>query len=1014
MIPISLTIEGLYSYQKKQTIDFTALTDAGLFGIFGAVGSGKSSILEAITFALYGETERMNSKENRNYNMMNLRSNRSVIDFSFLNFENKKYRITRTFRRNSKRFDDVKPVDTVLYLWENEDWQPQESSKVDDIIGLTYQNFKRTIIIPQGQFKEFLELGAKDRTQMMKDIFGLQRFDLQGKTAHLYAETKSNIDNLEGQLMGFETISEAEIVTLKQNLEAESVVNKGLEEQFATASELFSTLKLLKSDVETLAQKEKELVILESQKTEKDALVKKADTYDSVNFSFSALLDQQTKTQNEISHKTKEKEEAQKTLAQLQQKASNLKTAIDKLQAEYEKLPQRRIEELDLAFIHQMAELKNELNTIQERIKNGIPKVDELKENADVLIAQQEKLQQELEALKASKPNASLLLAIEKWFGQKEYLEEKILSENKKILPLQNSLKEYKLSLEALDIDKNTFQEIFEKRAEAIKENLQALRLKESNIKVQDQLSLFAHTLNDGEPCPLCGALEHPNVLEAADFSKEYKEILSAIDQQNIALDDMAKQKAMVEQTVFKIHTTEQQILDVEKEINQLKNQLNAHQQSFLWEGFEAGNKQYFEAQKQNLVNIEKEIASTESTVAARVKQLKTAQDNIEKYKAAIDGFKLSAAQMEAKIAQAENNLKLLRFENFAHQSKEDIASMMQALKSENDTLQSEYELKNKELNDIKPNIASQESKLAAIQSRKEELEAEQEHQYSNIEKLLQEHGLGSIDAVKTILAAALDTQSIRSEIEAFKVEYATLSQSITTLKEKTKDKIFSQEAYSIQEENVLALQKELKQFTEKMAHLRAEIQRQENELKKKKDLQAAYDTLEKRFQNLAQLKRLFDKAGFVEYVSSINLRQLCDMANVRFHRLTRNQLSLQLNENNDFEIIDYLNEGKTRSVKTLSGGQSFQVSLSLALALAENVQSNAKAEKNFFFIDEGFGTQDAASVNIVFETLMNLQKENRIVGIISHVDELKEKIPAALSIVKDEEQGSVINKSWV
>ena len=156
----------------------------------------------------------------------------------------------------------------------------------------------------------------------------------------------------------------------------------------------------------------------------------------------------------------------------------------------------------------------------------------------------------------------------------------------------------------------------------------------------------------------------------------------------------------------------------------------------------------------------------------------------------------------------------------------------------------------------------------------------------------------------------------------------------------------------------------------------------------------------------------LFKAAGFVQFVSSIYLRQLCDHANVRFHRMTRNQLSLQLNENNDFEIIDYLNEGKCRSVKTLSGGQAFQVSLSLALALAESVQSNAKAEKNFFFIDEGFGTQDLESVNVVFETLTNLQKENRIVGIISHVEELKEKMPVSLNITKDEERGSLIEVS--
>ena len=166
---------------------------------------------------------------------------------------------------------------------------------------------------------------------------------------------------------------------------------------------------------------------------------------------------------------------------------------------------------------------------------------------------------------------------------------------------------------------------------------------------------------------------------------------------------------------------------------------------------------------------------------------------------------------------------------------------------------------------------------------------------------------------------------------------------------------------------------------------------------------------LKKRAENLKVMTNLFKGAGFVQYASSIYLRQLCDHANIRFHRMTRNQLSLQLNENNDFEIVDYLNEGRKRSVKTLSGGQAFQVSLSLALALAESVQSHAIAERNFFFIDEGFGTQDPESVQVVFETLLSLQKENRIVGIISHVEELKEKMPVSLNITKDDERGSLI-----
>ena len=122
MIPISLTLEGLYSYKQSQTIDFTELTQAGLFGIFGETGSGKSSILEAISFALYGQIERLNARDNRAYNMLNLSSDRGHLEFEFLNFENKKYKVVRGFRRNSRRYEDVTNISPIFYEELDAEW----------------------------------------------------------------------------------------------------------------------------------------------------------------------------------------------------------------------------------------------------------------------------------------------------------------------------------------------------------------------------------------------------------------------------------------------------------------------------------------------------------------------------------------------------------------------------------------------------------------------------------------------------------------------------------------------------------------------------------------------------------------------------------------------------------------------------------------------------------------------------------------------------------------------------
>lgn len=201
MIPVKLTIQGLYSYQEKQIIDFRKLTESHLFGIFGSVGSGKSSILEAITFALYNETDRMNLRDGRNYNMMNLKSNEMLIDFEFESGkERNRYKVVVKGRRNKKDFEEVKAFERSAYKEVAEEWIPIEPSSLKDIIGLTYSNFKRTIIIPQGQFQEFLQLTGVERTRMMKELFNLEKYELDYKVASLEAKNNSRKENLDGQL----------------------------------------------------------------------------------------------------------------------------------------------------------------------------------------------------------------------------------------------------------------------------------------------------------------------------------------------------------------------------------------------------------------------------------------------------------------------------------------------------------------------------------------------------------------------------------------------------------------------------------------------------------------------------------------------------------------------------------------------------------------------------------------------------------------------------------------------
>jgi exonuclease SbcC len=223
----------------------------------------------------------------------------------------------------------------------------------------------------------------------------------------------------------------------------------------------------------------------------------------------------------------------------------------------------------------------------------------------------------------------------------------------------------------------------------------------------------------------------------------------------------------------------------------------------------------------------------------------------------------------------------------------------------------------------------------------------------------------------------------------------------------------YSEERFqSLQEEAAAAKDRE-KGLQSQVTLLNQELQDIARKLQEKQVLVEAFEKLELRETNLKELERLFSGKGFVRYVSSIYLRELCNTANKRFRILTKNSLSLEIDDSNTFWVVDYLNGGKKRLLKTLSGGQTFQASLCLALALAEKVKALNQADQSFFFLDEGFGALDKNSLRVVFETLKALRHENRVVGIISHVEELQQEVGVYAQVALDAEQGSSISYSF-
>ena len=206
--------------------------------------------------------------------------------------------------------------------------------------------------------------------------------------------------------------------------------------------------------------------------------------------------------------------------------------------------------------------------------------------------------------------------------------------------------------------------------------------------------------------------------------------------------------------------------------------------------------------------------------------------------------------------------------------------------------------------------------------------------------------------------------------------------------------------------------EKEFKSCIANKGGIEKEINLFETKLSQKTELEKEMKKAEARLDALNKLSQMFKGDKFIQFISTVYLEQLCAKANERLQIITNNKFAIRYWEEN-FEVIDNLNSGKTRSLKTLSGGQIFQASLCMALALVDTIRLNSDTREDFFFLDEGFGTQDNESIELIFKSLVSLRQENKIVGLISHSEILKEKISYNIAVRLDQNEGSLIENNY-
>jgi exonuclease SbcC len=1010
MIPIQLEIQGLYSYREKQVIDFEKLTAAGLFGIFGAVGSGKSSILEGVLLALYGSTERLSDRGEKS-SMLNLQSDTLLINFEFRSgLNNQSHYLARyAAKRNKKDPEKVDSAEHIFYLRKDGEWEPLDA-RAEDIIGMKKEHFKQTVIIPQGKFREFIDLTPGPRAEMMKELFGLERFDLSQKTGALLKVEKENRIRLETQLTGLEAYSKA---NLKESESQLGEIKLKISESSKNLAQQETSLRAQ----ETQGQKHSELLkfigekgVLESRKPEierKRILHREfiaAKTY------LKPTWDNLKDCDAELEKAKVSAENAARFVIRFEQEVAELEKEEIDLKQKNQDRPNREAKIRDLKKVAEIQGLNQELSAASKKVETLQPEIESKKvkqKSIEKQIKDQEQLSENLANVDASQLS-DLKSAAREWeqiSRQNNYLEESLRQINSQELEAKTTLEHLLATLPSQD--KSTQEWI-----EVEKSALKSLENAREKLTIKQGLTAHVHLLHAGESCPLCGSLEHPSPLAAVAEEEELQSLRHRIESAKNQIEHLLS----LIQKQQEIEIRRESLLKTKAEKSQELAQTLGSQSELISKLEEFG----VPDQQSLLKRIEAldQASQIKSKLEQSLKSLRQSwnadRQELESMEKTFNQASLSLHTKQTAIATKNEEIKDPTFCRPFFQK--ELAAIKAMIQKVEDDIRESIELLDGKQKHLKDKRAEQSTNLADLKNfelRKVDLTGKLEVLKSTFSKLKVEYKFPDEQALIILFEHSIDAEKVDLEIRHFDQKLATISSRILELQSEPGVTDFDQANFLSLKAEFQLLKSQHEFMHQEAALLQQRIKESETKLSEKATLEQTLAKLDIRETNLKELERLFKGSGFVKYVSTIYLQELCNTANTRFMKLSKNSLSLEIDSDNTFWVIDYLNGGKRRLLKTLSGGQTFQASLCLALALAEKVKSLNQADQSFFFLDEGFGALDRNALRVVFETLKSLRHENRIVGIISHVEELQQEIGVFAQIELDPEKGSQVSYSY-
>ncbi len=865
MTPIKLKMQAFGAYIEPVTLDFSnGLRGEKIFLINGATGAGKTTILDAISYALYGETsgKARDGKDMRSKGVPD--DVKTEVDFTFA-LGDKIYEVHREINYSSKRKENKYQTRAALYrdgdLIETKDRAVKNI--ITGLLGFDAEQFRQVVLLPQGEFKKFLSADSDERQKVLNVLFDSAPYKkieeaLAERAKNFSAEVKALADKKEA----YET----------QLGEADSNLLAELEEKFSFAQKKSSELKKssdaaqkILSDGKNLAEKFADF------KTLTAARDKAKENLDAAEKILAAAQEE---------YKIREAEETQREeLKRRNDKLIDTKKALGEFSALKKKL----------------SDAEKDLQTAQKNFELYDGREKEYVE-----------LRDKLEADKI--PFVGADVAFEK--------AAQILEKAKERAKLSADISRREKTL-AMEEEKFSF----------VEKNFNAAQIELERLQIVDNAARLASKLKAGEPCPVCGSLEHPAITQAAiptvaEFQAAEKN-----------LERLTKEKTQAEKTVAKI----------KGELAEKKNHLEDY----------AGIPDVSTAQK----NFDT-AAGNKDTLATYQQRIEKGNNLIKKNKIELDkasAAKNSAEILAAKLAEGVNNFQ-------------------------------------RDIDEIYlTNPAALDADLNAAQKKFDSLDVAWQAAQKNFH-----------DAKETKSARAATLQSVQENFDNLQAFLAGKTvPDLETLEKNSEDLRQQYEAILSEKANLEAKIKSIKEFSAKLAEIKIELAAKEKIADMWKRLSDVANATGKGESDL--------KISFQRYFLSTMFNDVVNEANNRLKKMSNGRYLFQMKDAGktkakaaglNLEIFDE-QSGALRPVETLSGGESFLASLSLALGLASVVRNKVGGIKlDTIFIDEGFGSLDSETLDFAISTIIE-QSGGRLVGIISHVEELKNQMPVRLEVKK-------------